>query len=469
MRVIEEEEGQGDNRTGGRVYSANVTLTYYRDPVIEAVLPGRVHTSDRALVTVAGRHIERLDGARPVHCIYTVGDNSTYAVLGFVSGRLLHCQPLRWREVAWARGVALQVSFNYVSRSAPVRVPLAAPPLMRAEQWAALAVLAVLALAGEAVLLCVLRQRRAADGYARISRGNVAVDVREIVLGASVGRGSCAEVFRGTWRGAVVAVKRFRVGAVTDAFVREFEREVALMRSLRSPHIVQFLGSALDPPRDVCIVTEYMARGSLYGVLRDSAVPLAWDLLLAMAQDAARGMVYLHTCTPPIIHRDLKSQNILVDEFWRCKVADFGLSTVLGQQQSQASLTMTACGTPCWTAPEVLRATRYSPKADVYSFAVVLWECLCRADPYPGLPAFRVIVAVGEGLRPTVPPWCPHAYADLMRRCWAERPADRPDFVEILPALADIAALGWKGQPSDMAAEYASEDHGNNDSSSATS
>ena len=452
MRVIEEERpDEGSNETGGRIYSANITLTYYRDPVIERVLPERVDAGSRTLVTVAGQHIGEVAPGAPVYCVYTVGGAQTYAVRGLVRGRLVHCQPLRWAEVAWRRGVALQISFNYVSRSASLPVQITAGPRLHAAQWAALAVLAVLALAGEGALVGVLRRRRAADGYRRIARGNAAVDVREIALGACVGRGSCADVYRGTWRGAAVAVKVFRAGALADADsragARAFAREVALLRSLRAPHVVQFLGSAFDPPRSVCIVTEYMARGSLHGVLRARALALPWALRLAMAQDAARGMRYLHGCRPPVLHRDLKSLNILVDEYWRCKVADFGLATAL----SPRAQTLTACGTPCWSAPEVLRGDRaYSTGADVYSFAVVLWEILARTDPYPRLAAFQVIAAVPEGLRPALPPWCPASYAQLLRRAWADRPEDRPDFAEILATLEDIAANIGEDCPGDL-------------------
>jgi serine/threonine protein kinase len=99
---------------------------------------------------------------------------------------------------------------------------------------------------------------------------------------------------------------------------------------------------------------------------------LSWSRVRRIAVDAAKGMAYLHYRNPAIIHRDLKSHNLLVDENWKVKVCDFGLSRIYGDTQGNA---MTACGTPCWTAPEILRNSHYTTKADVYSFGIVLWVC----------------------------------------------------------------------------------------------
>jgi len=163
-----------------------------------------------------------------------------------------------------------------------------------------------------------------------------------------------------------------------------------------------------------------------------------------MCIDAAKGCVYLHDCTPVIVHRDLKSHNLLVDENWKVKVCDFGLSTIV----EQASRTMTACGTPCWTAPEVLRNQRYTEKADVYSFGVVLWECATREDPFVGMPPFQVIFAVGrEGLRPPLPRICPPEFAKLITDCWDEKPNIRPSMKDVLSRLESIDTTGWPDIP----------------------
>jgi len=220
------------------------------------------------------------------------------------------------------------------------------------------------------------------------------------------------------------------------------------MRTLRSPNIIQFLGSEFDPPDNICIVTEFMERGSLFSILADDTIILEWPLILTMLEDAARGMVYLHTCQPPIIHRDLKSQNLLVDEFWRVKVSDFGLSTAVESPQLEDE---SACGTLFWTAPEVLQHKPYSTKADVYSMGIVLWECLTRKVPYDNDPSFKVMTdVVTENRRPVIPPWCPKVYSALMISCWDKDPGKRPDFSYVLDDLLEIKSLGWVDVPGNV-------------------
>jgi len=182
-----------------------------------------------------------------------------------------------------------------------------------------------------------------------------------------------------------------------------------------------------------------MPRGSLFKTLHDETVELDHEMIRKMMFDAAKGMNYLHKSDPVIIHRDLKSHNLLVDENWKVKVCDFGLSKIL-ETQSDVT-TMTACGTPSWTAPEILRNEMYTAKADVYSFGIVLWECMTREDPYYGMPPFQVVLAVGtKGMRPTIPIDCPLKWKELITSCWSEDPNFRPSFDDIVVLLEDMAS-----------------------------
>jgi serine/threonine protein kinase len=122
------------------------------------------------------------------------------------------------------------------------------------------------------------------------------------------------------------------------------------------------------------------------------------------------------------------------------QVSDFGLSRMI---EDQLSATMTVCGTPCWTAPEVLRNQKYSVKADVYSFGIVMWEVSTRMDPYQGVAPFQVVVQVATShLRPGIPPYCPQPWIDLMIQCWSEVPEDRPTFGEIVERLQSMEVSG---------------------------
>ncbi|PWA41625.1 serine/threonine-protein kinase, active site protein [Artemisia annua] len=137
-----------------------------------------------------------------------------------------------------------------------------------------------------------------------------------------------------------------------------------------------------------CIQMLYFAigvsdrSGSLFRLLQRNTTKLDWRRRVHMAMDIARGMNYLHHCHPPIIHRDLKSSNLLVDKNWNVKVGDFGLSRI---KHETYLTTKTGKGTPQWMAPEVLRNEQADEKSDIYSFGVVLWELTTEKIPWDTL------------------------------------------------------------------------------------
>ena len=244
-----------------------------------------------------------------------------------------------------------------------------------------------------------------------------------IQIGERIGTGGFAEVFRGLYRGTEVAVKKLLhkpstsgKGKSTSKAVADFKAEVTLMTRLRHPNIVLFMGVVTEP---LSLVTEFCSRGNLFDLLHNPKIPLTWGLRQQMALDAARGMNFLHTSQPIIIHRDLKSLNLLVDDRWAVKVADFGLARFKASTGS-AGLYTAQCGTMQWMAPEVIAGHRYTEKADVFSFGINLWELLTRDIPYRGMQAMQVGYAVlNAGLRPPIPPDAPKPYAAESRRCKA--------------------------------------------------
>jgi len=302
-----------------------------------------------------------------------------------------------------------------------------------------------------------------AAAQASLSASSMHVDLAEIELGQCIGRGAFGIVHRARWRGSDVAVKQLLACAQqplaasaadhadnADAGVADFEAEVAMMAALRHPNVCLFMGCCLTPPTRA-IVTEFVPRGSLWDLLRDGdpatvaalALPAA---PLRMAADAARGCAYLHASE--VVHRDLKSANLLVTDDLRVKVADFGLARVKARAQ-----TMTGqMGTMQWMAPEVLSSCRYTEKADVYSFGIILWELLARGCPYEeveeqGVTQIAAALAVlRDGLRPRLPmprearpcPGIPLAFEELMQRCWAAEPQLRPPFAD---ALVELEAM----------------------------
>ncbi|KAH8497436.1 hypothetical protein H0E87_019920 [Populus deltoides] len=227
--------------------------------------------------------------------------------------------------------------------------------------------------------------------------------------------GSFGTVYHADWRGSDVAVKILEEQEFHAERLEEFLSEVSIMKRLRHPNIVLFMGAVTQPP-NLSIVMEYLSRGSLHKLLHlpDAALILNERRRLNMANDVAKGMNYLHQFRPPIIHRDLKSLNLLVDSAYKVKICDFGLSR--SKVKTYISST-NAAGTPEWMAPEVLRNEQSNEKSDVYSFGVVLWELMTLQHPWRNLKQAQIIAAVGfMGGRLEIPSNVNPSVAALIKR-----------------------------------------------------
>ncbi|WVY91604.1 hypothetical protein V8G54_037118 [Vigna mungo] len=265
-----------------------------------------------------------------------------------------------------------------------------------------------------------------------------------------VGAGSFGTVYRAEWHGSDVAVKVLTVQDFQDDQLKEFLREVAIMKRVRHPNVVLFMGAVTKRPH-LSIVTEYLPRGSLFRLIHK---PASGEILdprrrLRMALDVAKGINYLHCLKPPIVHWDLKTPNLLVDRNWTVKVCDFGLSRFKANTFLSSK---SVAGTPEWMAPEFLRGEPSNEKSDVYSFGVILWELVTLQQPWNGLSHAQVVGAVAfQNRRLAIPPNISPALASLMEACWADKPADRPSFASIVDSLkkllkspADAIKMGGK-------------------------
>jgi serine/threonine protein kinase len=261
------------------------------------------------------------------------------------------------------------------------------------------------------------------------------INVEEVKFGGRVGIGSFGEVYRGMWRGTEVAIKKLIDQEITRASKQEFIGEVSIMRRLRHPNIVLFMG-VITSQDNMAIVTEFLPRGSLFKLLHRSGIRLDLRRRLRMAEDVAKGMHYLHTCSPMIVHRDLKSPNLLVDRNWCVKVTDFGLSRM---KHSTFLSSKSNAGTPEWMAPEVLRSEPANEKSDIYSYGIILYELMTLKVPWEGSNAMQVVGAVAfQDKRLKVPEGTHPKIAELMTQCWLQTPGERPSFEQILSVLRDV-------------------------------
>nr|GEW21784.1 serine/threonine-protein kinase CTR1-like [Tanacetum cinerariifolium] len=276
-------------------------------------------------------------------------------------------------------------------------------------------------------------------------QSHVALDVdvfdiswTDLDMKEKIGEGSFGTVHRADWNGEDVAVKTLSLEQdFHPGRFDEFWREVAIMRRLQHPNIVLFMGVVTQPP-NLSIVTEYLPRGSLFRILHKPGPKKILDERhrLRMAFDVAKGMNYLHKRNPPIVHRDLKSPNLLVDKNYTVKVADFGLSRLKANTFLSSK---SAAGTPQWMAPEVLNDEPSNEKSDVYSFGVILWELVTLQIPWIHLSATQVVAAVGyKHKRLEIPGDVNPQVAALIEACWAEEPWKRPSFTGIMESLRTL-------------------------------
>lgn len=249
----------------------------------------------------------------------------------------------------------------------------------------------------------------------------------ELIFDGLIGQGSISRVYKGRWEGQAVAIKLLSV-PLSGADGIEFSREVAIMNRLRNPCIVQFYGACLEED-NACLVMENMVNGSLYAQLEKTQLTLPQQKQIAL--DIARGLQYLHK--NGMIHRDLKSANILLTANFHAKVANFGLTKT--RSFSIQSITKVSQAV-AWCAPEILKSeSTVTAKADSYSFGMILWEVCTGKRPYAGLSFEALTRKILAGHRENVPELIPIEFRGLITACWSATPEKRPDMAQIIQQL----------------------------------
>uniref|UniRef100_H2TRX3 Mitogen-activated protein kinase kinase kinase n=1 Tax=Takifugu rubripes TaxID=31033 RepID=H2TRX3_TAKRU len=268
------------------------------------------------------------------------------------------------------------------------------------------------------------------------------IDFLELHLEEVIGAGGFGKVYKGMWRNEEVAVKAARQDPDEDisATAESVRQEARLFWMLQHRNIIALRGVCLREP-NLCLVMEYARGGALNRALAGKKVPP--KVLVNWAVQIAAGMDYLHNqAFVPIIHRDLKSSNILILEPLErlslgsktLKITDFGLA-----REWHQTTKMSAAGTYAWMAPEVIKLSLFSKSSDVWSFGVLLWELLTGEVPYREIDALAVAYGVAMNkLTLPIPSTCPEPFAQLLEECWSPNPHSRPSFTSILRQLLAI-------------------------------
>nr|XP_040031518.1 tyrosine-protein kinase ITK/TSK isoform X1 [Gasterosteus aculeatus aculeatus] len=286
------------------------------------------------------------------------------------------------------------------------------------------------------------------------------LDPEELTFGRELGSGQFGLVLEGRWRDSKVAVKTIREECMSD---EDFKEEARIMMRLSHCKLVQLY--AVHTQRSpMCLVFEFMDNGCLSDYLRARKGHFSQDTMLSMCMDVSEGMAYLENCN--FIHRDLVNQkisychdafmdlqsvgifprfpfllqaarNCLVSKNNEVKVSDFGMTRfVLDDQYTSSQCSKFPVR---WSAPEVIKFSKFSSKSDIWSFGVLMWEVYNEGRlPYENHSNVEVVESLSKGLRLLKPRLAPEAIHRLMEWCWKEKPEDRPSFALLLRELPSL-------------------------------
>lgn len=269
----------------------------------------------------------------------------------------------------------------------------------------------------------------------------------ELTFLRMLSKGAYGEVWLGQLETRHVAIKRLLPEKCQfTASLEQFAGEIQLMCTLQHRNIVSFVGVSWNRLQNLCAVVEYMEAGDLDDVLKKNREKFTWQReKISIAMDVTEGLVYLHCLRPVVVHRDLKSKNVLLNRKYHAKLSDFGVS-----RKTHVNETMTSgVGTLLWTAPEIIEGKKYSEKADIYSLGVVLSEMdTCDApfsdvtsDKGERLPGMQIAQLVRLGkIRVTLRKDCPPNLHKLVMDCTQLDPDARPSSMQVAFTLKSIIA-----------------------------
>ena len=271
------------------------------------------------------------------------------------------------------------------------------------------------------------------------------IDPAELTIGEFLGKGGNASVYKGVYRGSMVAVKKIAIDAQNEKVLADLTRETLLMSRLRHPHCLAFYG-AYFTDAEATLVIELAPWGDLRKLINafyaKFSVPNNKYVIhiLKLMQQILSALQHLHTQTPPVVHRDLKPGNILLRNKDSAVLADFGISRALDKNSANSTI----CGTPAYAAPESAN-NKLSVKYDIYCFGTIIWEALTGKKPFSDIAnPLRIMAELQSRGAPsdlTEEVWKKYPdIKELVRKCWIKNPEERPDVQEVAKMMHELYA-----------------------------
>ena len=273
------------------------------------------------------------------------------------------------------------------------------------------------------------------------------ISLSDYISKGELGQGGSGRVWKGQSKltGWMVAIKELLPEKLTEKEMEIYKREIRIMAQCNDQFLLDFIGFTATPPYS--IVMPYMPSGSLWDYLHNNkGNGLNATQKTNIAMGIAHGMKYLHAHR--IIHRDLKSPNILLDERLLPKVADFGLGRFVTDCEAVQKMTQNM-GTPIWMAPELIENGPYNAAVDVYAYGMILYEMLTEKVPWEGQNQMQIFAAIStKDKRPEIPPELDgNSMSNLIRQCWDRDPQRRPTFEEIYTKFANSSVMFPQTEP----------------------
>jgi tRNA A-37 threonylcarbamoyl transferase component Bud32 len=264
-------------------------------------------------------------------------------------------------------------------------------------------------------------------------QGVAQVEYTDVALGDVISQGGFSVVHKATWKGTRVAVKVIVDPVITQDLRMEFENEIAMLNYLRHPNTVLLMAASFKPPHFI-MVSEFVPNGTLFDYLHRSREEINIEKKIGFISQICSVLLFYHLSG--VVHRDLKSMNVLLDEHYRIKLCDFGLARFKSDLNRGS---MQFSGTPAYMAPELFKKQSYDEKVDIFAFGTLIWEILTREVPYDALEPQDIKEKVLRGdLRLDPPLNAPRKLVGLIDMCRQTNAANRPSFEEIAGILGGL-------------------------------